>query len=239
MLRICSAANHLWLARTAVWYPSVGNAVSSVASGVASTLIGFAFSVYVLFKKEALGVQARQVTYALFSKPHADKILDVASLSYRTFANFIKGQFLEACILGCMFFITMSIFRLPYALMISVMIAITALIPVFGAFLGCGIGFLLILVVSPKEAFLFVALFLILQQIEGKLIYPHVVGSSVGLPSVWVLMAITVGAEIMGVAGMLLFVPFCSVLYALFRRFILDRLANKQVEPENYLVPLQ
>ncbi len=216
---------------------SAFSAVTNVANGFLNFLIGFAFSIYVLFRKEALGRQARQVTYALFKGKTADKILDICSLSFRTFNNFIKGQFLEACILGLLFFIFMSIFRFPYALLIAILIAITALIPVFGAFLGGGISALLILVVSPKQALMFLILFIVLQQLEGKLIYPHVVGSSVGLPSVWVLMAITVGAKIMGVAGMLIFVPLCSVLYALFRRFILQRLDEKNVPMEKYTIP--
>lgn len=216
---------------------SAFSAVTNVANGFLNFLIGFAFSIYVLFRKEALGRQARQVTYALFKGKTADKILDVCSLSFRTFNNFIKGQFLEACILGFLFFISMTIFRFPYALLISILIAITALIPVFGAFLGGGISALLILVVSPKQALMFLILFIVLQQLEGKLIYPHVVGSSVGLPSVWVLMAITVGAKIMGVAGMLIFVPLSSVLYALFRRFILRRLDEKNVPMEKYAIP--
>ncbi|MBQ9066751.1 MAG: AI-2E family transporter [Clostridia bacterium] len=216
---------------------STVSAVTSVASGVASTLIGFAFSIYVLFAKERLGVQARKIAYALLPEKGAEKTLDVASLSYTTFSNFIKGQFLEACILGILFFLTMTLFRMPYAALCSVLIAITALIPVFGAFLGCAVSFLLILIVSPKQAVIFLVIFIVLQQIEGKLIYPHVVGSSVGLPSVWVLFAITTGAELMGVAGMLIFVPLCSVLYALFREFIHGRLKDKAVDSEKYLVP--
>lgn len=208
--------------------------VSSVVSGVATFFIGFAFSVYVLFRKEALAVQGKKVLYALFPEKTNEKILKVCSLSYKTFSNFIRGQVLEACILGLMFFITMTIFRMPYAMLCAVLIAITALIPIFGAFLGGGISTLLILMVSPKLALIFMGMFLVLQQIEGKLIYPHVVGSSVGLPGIWVLFAITVGGELLGVAGMLIFVPLCSVLYALFREFVYKRLAERQVTPDKW-----
>lgn len=208
--------------------------VSSVVTGVATTLIGFAFSVYILFRKEALGVQGKKVLYALFPDHVNEKILKVCSLSYKTFSNFIRGQVLEACILGLMFFVTMTIFRMPYAMMCAVLIAITALIPIFGAFLGGGISTLLILMVSPKLALIFMGMFLVLQQIEGKLIYPHVVGGSVGLPGIWVLFAITVGGELLGVAGMLIFVPLCSVLYALFREFVYDRLAERKVTPDKW-----
>lgn len=211
---------------------SAKGVVTSVVSGVASGLIGFVFSIYVLMAKEKLGRQMTLILYALLPKKHADKGMEIGRLTNTTFSNFIRGQFLEACILGSMFLVSMLILRLPFALLISVVIAITALIPVFGAFLGAAIGTLLILLQSPKQAIIFLALFIILQQIEGKLIYPHVVGGSVGLPSIWVLFAITVGAKINGVVGMILFVPLCSVLYALFREFIYDRLQKKKVTPE-------
>lgn len=210
--------------------------VSSVVSGVATFFIGFAFSVYVLFRKEELAVQGKKVLYALFPERTNEKILKVCSLSYKTFSNFIRGQALEACILGFMFFVAMSIFRMPYAILCAVLIAITALIPIFGAFLGGGISTLLILMVSPKLALIFMGMFLVLQQIEGKLIYPHVVGSTVGLPGIWVLFAITVGGELLGVAGMLIFVPLCSVLYALFREFVYNRLAERQVTPDKWAI---
>ena len=124
---------------------------------------------------------------------------------------------MEAVILGTMFFVTMSLLRMPYALLIGVLIAFTALIPVFGAFIGCAVGVFLMLMVSPFTTLEFVVVFLVLQQIEGNLIYPHVVGNSVGLPSIWVLMAVTVGGSLMGVVGMLVFIPLCSVLYSLLR----------------------
>ncbi len=118
---------------------------------------------------------------------------------------------------------------MPYAMLISVLIAFTALIPMVGAFIGCAIGALLILMVSPFKAFMFIIVFLVLQQLEGNLVYPHVVGNSVGLPSIWVLVAITIGGNLMGVVGMILFIPICSVLYALFRLFVKDRLKKKRV----------
>ena len=161
-------------------------------------------------------------------------MLYVLGLSSRTFSKFISGQCLEACILGLMFFITMTIFGMPYAMLISVLIAFTALIPMVGAFIGCAVGILLILMVSPLKALIFLIMFLVLQQIEGNLIYPHVVGGSIGLPSIWVLVAITVGGNLMGVAGMIIFIPICSVLYALFRLYVKNRLAERSVPPEKW-----
>lgn len=146
-----------------------------------------------------------------------NKITYVAKLSNETFSNFITGQCLEALILGTMFFVTLSIIRLPYALLIGVLIAFTALIPIFGAFIGCIVGAFLMIMVSPMKALIFVIVFIVLQQIEGNLIYPKVVGGSVGLPSLWVLAAVTIGSSLMGVAGMLFFIPFTSVIYTLVR----------------------
>ena len=135
-------------------------------------------------------------------------------------SKFITGQCMEALILGAMFFVSMSVLRLPYALLIGVLIAFTALIPMVGAFIGCMVGAFLILMLNPMQALIFIILFLVLQQIEGNLIYPHVVGNSVGLPSIWVLFAVTVGGKLMGIAGMLIFIPLMSVLYALFREWV-------------------
>ena len=126
---------------------------------------------------------------------------------------------------------------MPYALLIGVLIAFTALIPIFGAFIGCAVGSFLIFMVNPKQAILFIIVFLVLQQIEGNLIYPHVVGSSVGLPSIWVLAAVTLGGSLMGITGMLFFIPLCSVLYALFRSYVKERLAKKGVPPEKWRDP--
>ncbi len=218
---------------------SVTGVVTSIVSGVATFFIGFAFSIYCLFRKEALARQMRQILYALFKESTAEKILEVGSLSNVTFSNFIRGQCLEAVILGTLFLICMSIFQMPYALLVAVLITITALVPIFGAFLGCFISALLLLIVDPKYCIEFLIMFIVLQQIEGKLIYPHVVGSTVGLPSIWVLFAITVGGELMGVAGMVIFVPLCSVLYALFRDFIVDRLKAKRVTKRLYEIPYE
>ena len=156
-------------------------------------------------------------------------LLRLAALTQTAFAAFFSGQCLEACILGGMFAVAMLVCRLPYAALISVFIGVTALIPIFGSFLGCALGTVLILVDDPARAGWFVGLFLCLQQIEGSLIYPRVVGSSVGLPAIWVLAAVTLGGKLMGVVGMLFFIPLCSVVYALFRDYVKDSLKKKGV----------
>ena len=203
--------------------------VRSVVSGVASFFIAFVFACYILLQKEKLGRNFRKALYALFPRKAAEKVMSVASLSYRIFASFITGQCIEAVILGTMFFVVLSLLKIPYALLIGCLIAVTALIPIVGAFIGCAVGAFLLLMVSPAKALLFIVLFLVLQQIEGNLIYPHVVGSSVGLPSIWVLMAVTVGGSLMGVAGMLLFIPLTSVAYTLFRDFVNRRLRERNI----------
>ena len=206
------------------------SAVGSVVSGLATFFIAFSFACYVLFQKEKLHVQIRKVLFAFLPKQKADAFLKVCSLTYRTFANFLTGQCLEAVILGCMFVVTLSILRMPYALLIGVLIAFTALIPIFGAFIGCAVGSFLIFMVSPKQAIIFIIVFLVLQQIEGNLIYPHVVGESVGLPSIWVLAAVTIGGNLMGIIGMLVFIPLLSVVYTIFRKVVYQRLKKRHIK---------
>ena len=206
------------------------SAVGSIVSGVATFFIAFSFACYILFQKEKLHIQIRKVFFAFLPRQKADAFLKVCSLTYRTFANFLAGQCLEAVILGSMFVVTLSILRMPYALLIGILIAFTALIPIFGAFIGCAVGSFLIFMVNPQQAILFVIVFLVLQQIEGNLIYPHVVGEAVGLPSIWVLAAVTIGGNLMGIVGMLVFIPLLSVLYTIFREFVYLRLKKQNIK---------
>ncbi len=216
---------------------SSGVLIGGVVSGVSTFVIGLVFSFYVLLQKERLSRQGRQILYALFPESWADRALEVLRLAGRTFSSFLSGQCVEAVILGTLFVAAMTICRMPYALLVGVLIALTALIPVVGAFIGCVVGALLIAVTNPWQAVGFVVLFLVLQQIEGNLIYPHVVGNSVGLPSIWVLAAVTLGGKLMGIAGMLFFIPLCSVLYALFRGFVKERLKTRHVPARKWRDP--
>ena len=203
-----------------------------IVNTTANTIIGFIFACYILLQKEKLSRQAKKALYALLPENAVVYIVHVCSIAHKTFSNFVTGQCIEAVILGTMFFICMTIFSFPYAMLVGVLIAFTALIPIFGAFIGCAVGFFLILMVSPMKALMFLIMFLILQQIEGNLIYPHVVGSSVGLPSLWVLVAVTVGGSLMGVIGMLVFIPLVSVLYSLFREWVYKELKRKKIKAE-------
>lgn len=203
------------------------SAAKSIISGVAAFGIGFVFAIYILLQKETLGRQAGKLVRACMPGRAAEQVIQTAGLAEKIFSSFLTGQCVEAVILGTMFFVTLSVLRMPYALLIGVLIAFTALIPIFGAFIGCVVGAFLILMVSPVKALAFIIIFLVLQQIEGNLIYPHVVGNSVGLPSIWVLVAVTLGGSMMGITGMLVFIPLVSVMYTLLREWVNVRLAEK------------
>ena len=207
-------------------------AAKSIVSGITTFFIAFVFAVYILLQKEKLGIQAKKVLFAFVRKGRAEAAMEVLSLTYNTFSNFLTGQCLEAIILGSMFVITMTLFKLPYALLVGIVIAFTALIPIFGAFIGCALGAFLIFMVDPFKALMFVILFLVLQQIEGNLIYPHVVGNSVGLPSIWGLAAVSIGGSLLGIVGMLIFIPIISVVYALFREIVYLKLRQKKINPK-------
>lgn len=210
-------------------------AAVNIVSGFATFFIAFVFACYILLQKEKLGVQAKKVLFAFVQKGRAEAAIEVCSLTYRTFSNFLTGQCMEAVILGTMFVIAMSIFKMPYAWLIGILIAFTALIPIFGAFIGCAVGTFLIFIIHPIQALWFIVLFLVLQQIEGNLIYPHVVGNSVGLPSIWVLAAVSIGGSLMGVVGMLIFIPIVSVLYALFREIVYLKLKKNNIKIKDIL----
>ena len=213
----------------------MGGAVSvigSVTGAIINTVVSIAFAIYCLSRKEILSRQGRRLLYSFLSENHADQVIRVLRLTNSTFSNFISGQCLEACILGCLFAVAMAIFKMPYISLVSVVIAVTALIPVVGAFVGCILGAFFILVNSPLQALTFVIMFLVIQQLENNLIYPRVVGTSIGLPGMWVLVAVTVGGDLMGVGGMLLMIPVASVIYALLREFTDKRLAERGIPPE-------
>ena len=193
---------------------------SSLISTVFNLVVSIIFAIYLLADKEGLLKGFKK----LFKKISKEKVyfyvVKVVELADKTFSNFIKVQVLEAVILGVLCFVCMLVLQFPYAGTISVIVGFTALIPVFGAFIGCIIGAFLIFMVNPIQALTFIAFFLILQQIEGNLIYPKVVGGKIGLPSIWVLVAVTVGGSLGGIVGMLFGVPIVSVFYTLIKEYI-------------------
>lgn len=208
------------------------SAVGGVTSALVNMVIGLVFALYCLARKEILARQGRRILYAFLPEKVCDQTIRILRLTNTTFSNFISGQCLEAVILGCMFAVTMAILKMPYIPLVSVLIAVTALVPIVGAFVGCFLGAFFILVNDPIQALLFVAMFLLLQQIEGNLIYPKVVGTSIGLPGMWVLVAVTIGGDMMGIAGMLIMIPISSVFYTLLCEITQKRVTERGIDPE-------
>lgn len=193
---------------------------ASIVAAVVDIVLGMVFAVYLLAQKEKLCRQTTKVVHTLFKKNTANRMVQITELVNSVFTKFVTGQLTEAVIIGLLCFIGMMIFGMPYAAIVSVLVGFTALIPMFGAFIGTGIGAFLILFESPVKAFWFIIFIIILQQFEGNLIYPRVVGKSVGLPGIWVLVAVTIGGSLFGVLGMLFSVPLCTVMYVLFKEFV-------------------
>ena len=206
------------------------NAVVRLSTGVFNAVMSLVFGIYCLARKEILARQGRRILYSLLPEKICDEVVRILRMTNSVFSNFISGQCLEAVILGCMFAVCMAVFQMPYIPLVSVTIAVMALVPIIGAFVGCFVGAFFIMVQDPVLAFWFVIMFLILQQIEGNMIYPRVVGTSIGLPGMWVLVAVAVGGDLMGIGGMLLMIPLTSVFYALAREFTNKRIAERGID---------
>lgn len=204
-------------------------AIGSVSAFLVNLVISIVFALYCLACKEVLARQGRRVIYAFLPERVCDETVRILQLANTTFSNFLSGQTIEACILGCLFAIAMMIFGMPYIPLVCVLIAVTALIPLAGAFVGCILGALFILVDNPMQAVWFVIMFLIIQQLENNIIYPRVVGTSIGLSGMWVLVAVAFGGELMGVVGMFLMIPVASVLYTVAGEITAKRLKKRQV----------
>ncbi len=209
-------------------FPHLFNFTYSFIHGILNWAIGLIFSVYLLMDKKALKRRLMHVVEAYTSEKTYMRIKRVARVTCSTFSRFISGQMTEAIILGALCFIGMMIFGFDYALLISVIIAVTSLIPIAGAIIGCIPGAFILLMIDPMEAVWFLVFIIVLQQLEGNLIYPKVVGGSIGLPPLWTLVAIIVGGGLFGVLGMLLGVPAASVVYQLLRRDVHERLDLKK-----------
>ena len=204
--------------------------VSTVFSSVLNFVLGLIFSIYLLLSKDRLCAQAKEIMEHYVKKSWNEKIQYVLTILNRNFHRFIVGQCTEAVILGVLCAVGMVIFRFPYAIMIGVLVGFTALIPVVGAYVGAAAGIFMMLTISPMKALMFVIFIVVLQQLEGNLIYPRVVGNSLGLPALWVLVAVTVGGGIGGVIGMLVAVPTVSSIYQLVQNDVRKRRAVKAAE---------
>lgn len=218
--------------RASGWLKSTFSVATSVVGTLTSIVIGFVFSIYVLMQKEKLISQVRRISLAVFSLRIHNKLVYLADLTNKAFSNFLSGQLLEAIIIGSMFFVAMIIFKFPFALVTSILIGITSFIPIVGAFIGAVVGVLLILVEDIRMAMWFVIMFLIIQQLEGNLIYPSVAGKNLGLPSIWILVAVTLGGSLFGVLGIILFVPLGTILYTLIKVYVSNRLKEKNISQE-------
>lgn len=206
--------------------------ISGLINSLVTIFTAIVFAIYMLAQKEYLIKGTKHIIKAYLPEYKYDKIMKIAKLSNTTFTKFVSGQCLEALILGCIFFVVLTIFRFPYALLISVLVSVTALIPIFGALIAMIIGAILIATVNPLQSLLFIVLFLIIQQIEGNVIYPRVVGKSVGLSPIWTLLAVTVGGSLFGIIGMLVGLPLASILYALFKKDVTVRLNEEKIKIE-------
>lgn len=205
------------------------NTTFSITNGVYTIIISFVISIYMIISKEELIFGVKKITYGLFGKKNAEKIIKIGRLTNTTFSKFIGGQCMEAIILGILCFIGMLILRMPYPLLISVIIGATNMIPIFGPFIGTIPSTFILLMVDPSKALWFIVFIIILQQIESGLIYPRVVGGSIGLSAIWVLFAITIGGELFGLIGMLLGVPTVAVIYGLVKDNVENKLKEKKI----------
>ncbi|MRZ27269.1 AI-2E family transporter [Paeniclostridium sordellii] len=201
----------------------------SITSAITNFLIGFIIAIYILLSKEKLLIQCKKVTYAFLSEKNANRAIDVSHLVCHKFSRFIAGQCTDGVILGTLCFIGMSIFKMPYALLVSTLIAIADLIPIFGTFIGTAIAAFIIFMVKPITALYFIIMIVVIQQIEGNLVYPFVVGNSIGLSSFWILVPIFVGSSTFGVLGIIIGVPLFSVIYTLASGYINNRLEDKNI----------
>lgn len=236
--------NEIWEQIVAMWQDilqvigqitgAVLSQVLDITMGVTSTIFNFVMgiliAIYILLSKEKLALQAKKIIYAFVEEGRAEKVMRVAKISNFKFSKFVAGQCMEAMILGSLCFIGMSIFRMPYALLISTIIGITALIPIFGALIGTIPGIFIIFMVDPMKAIYFLILIIVIQQLEGNLIYPMVVGNSIGLSAIWVLFAITVGGSTFGIVGILIGIPLFGVIYTVFGSVVNRRLKDKNIQ---------
>ena len=207
-----------------------GAVIGTVYTNVLDLFFVIMFIIYFLSGKEKIGAQVKSVMRAYLKPEKVDRILKIGSLSQRTFSGFITGQCLEALILGCMCFLGMTLFKMPYVMLVSIFIGVTALLPIVGGWIGCIVGALLILINNPMQALWFILMFLVLQQLEGNIFYPRVMGNAIGLPPIWVLFAVVAGEGLMGLLGMLLYIPLTSVGYTLLREHVHKRLEKKKAQ---------
>lgn len=213
--------------------------VSNIVNGIFEFVIGLVFAIYILLQKEKLGRQGKQIVYAAFTERTADKIMYITGMTRDVFKGFLSGQCVDAIINAILFFTILTILGIPYAVMLSIFTGFMAFIPIIGSFIGAGVGIIIVLIMDPTQVLYFLIMYIVVQQLDGNVIYPLIAGNSMGLPSIWVLMAVTVGGSMMGILGMIVFIPICSVLYQLTRHYVLRRLQDNDVDKDKWEKPLE
>lgn len=213
--------------------------VSNIVNGIFEFVIGLVFAIYILLQKEKLGRQGKQIVYAAFTERTADKIMYITGMTRDVFKGFLSGQCVDAIINAILFFTILTILGIPYAVMLSIFTGFMAFIPIIGSFIGAGVGIIIVLIMDPTQVLYFLIMYIVVQQLDGNVIYPLIAGNSMGLPSIWVLMAVTVGGSMMGILGMIVFIPICSVLYQLTRHYVLRRLQDNDVDKDKWENPLE
>lgn len=228
--------SNIWKETLSTITSITGNILTNVVNltiGITTTIVNFfmAFilSIYMLASKEKLLRQCKKLIYAFIPLKHANRILEVVHISDRMFSAFITGQFIEAIIIGIMCFVGMTIFSMPYAILISIIISVTALIPIFGAFIGIIPGIFILLTVSPATAFWFIVLIIVIQQIEGNVIYPKVVGNSLGIGGIWIMISMLIGADTFGILGMIIGIPLFGIIYTILSKVVNSKLKDKNL----------
>ncbi len=208
------------------------SAITYVFGLTFNLVVAFVFAIYLLSSKEKLARQVKGLLYAYLPESRADRIIYIGNLTRKTFYQFVTGQMLEAVIIGLLCFIGMLILRIPFAPIASILVFITSFIPLFGAFIGTGLAAFIIMMESPVKALWFIIFIIVLQQFEGNVIYPRLMGKSIGLPAIWILFAVTMGGAAFGIVGMLLAVPFVSIIYTLLKEAVNNRLEQKEISDE-------
>jgi predicted PurR-regulated permease PerM len=206
------------------------NVVMSAAQMVVNVVVGLIFAIYLLYSKERIKGQLSRLTYAYLPPKPAARLLEILTLTTDTYSKFLGGQCLQAVISSLIVWACMTIFGFPYAILVALITFICAFIPIFGPYIAGLLGALLVYTASPSRTLWFLLMYLIVQQLEGSLIYPRILSNAIDIPSIWVLVAVTIGGGIMGIAGMLLFIPLFAVAYRLLAQNVRRRTAQRQAE---------
>lgn len=217
--------------------PALGLMVANFASGIWNVVIGIIVSIYLLIDKEKLCALSKKITYGLFNKKHADKIVELVERSNYTFGRFLIGKIIDSLIIGVLTFVILAIFKMPYTILVSVIVGITNIIPFFGPFIGAVPSFIIILFVSPSKALWFLLIIFIIQQLDGNVIGPKILGDSIGISAFWILFSILVAGKMLGILGMIIGVPLFAIIYSIVKEYIEDRLKKKglKIETKDYI----